>query len=98
MDLPLFASVPILYILLQSAFDADIPILYILLQSAFDADVPILYILLQSAFDADIPILTSSLTVFCTTIILQLARLMDITVFRATILLIYCPLGRFSSF
>ncbi len=47
---------------------------------------------------ADIPILTSSLTVFCTTITLQLARPMDIAVFRATILLIYCPLGRFSSF
>ncbi|OMD25084.1 hypothetical protein BJP51_28120 [Paenibacillus odorifer] len=62
------------------------------------ANVPILYILLQSAFDADVPILTSSLTVFCTTIILQLARLMDIAVFRTTILLMYCPLGRFSSF
>ncbi|MDH6426220.1 hypothetical protein BSK62_01860 [Paenibacillus odorifer] len=62
------------------------------------ADIPILCILLRSAFDADVPILTSSLTVFCTTIILQLARLMDIAVFRTTILLIYCPLGRFSSF
>jgi len=73
MDLPLYA---------------DVPILCILLQSAFDADVPILCILLRSAFDADVPILTSSLTVFCTTITLQLARPMDIAVFRTTILLI----------
>ncbi len=34
------------------------------------ADVPILCILLRSALDTDVPILTSSLTVFCTTITL----------------------------